>query len=59
LLKLIRLGEKNNRLKDFVELDKVRIFGVRYLGSNTISIIPEIADEIKKINSELGEKYTI
>ncbi len=59
LLKLIRLGEKNNRLKDFIELDKVRIFGVRYLGSNTISIIPEIADEIKKINSERGEKYTI
>jgi DNA repair exonuclease SbcCD nuclease subunit len=61
LLRLIRLKEANGvkLMGDFVELDNVRIFGVKYLGSNTISVIPQIADEIKKINAERGEKYTI
>lgn len=61
LLKLIRLKEANGvkLMGDYVELDSVRIFGVRYLGSNTLSTIPVIADEIRKINSENGEKYTI
>ncbi len=61
LLRLIRLKEANGvkLMGDFVELDSVRIFGVKYLGSNTISAIPQIADEIKKINAERGEKYTI
>src|SRR3990172_8533334 len=52
LLRLIRLKEANGvkLMGDFVELDSVRIFGVRYLGSNTVSVIPQIAEEIKKIN---------
>ncbi|GFO97827.1 DNA repair exonuclease [groundwater metagenome] len=44
---------------DFIELDSVRIFGVRYLGSSTLSVIPQIAEEIKKISADNGEKYTI
>ncbi len=61
LLKLIRLKEANGvkLMGDFVELDNVRIFGVRYLGSSTISVIPQIAEEIRKINEANGEKYTI
>ena len=61
LLKLIRLKEANGVkfMGDFVELDSVRIFGVRYIGSNTVSTIPQIAEEIKKINAANGEKYTI
>ncbi len=61
LLKLIRLKEAGDAklMGDFVELDNARIFGVRYLGSSTVSIIPRIADEIKKINAAQGEKYTI
>ncbi len=61
LLQLIRLKEANGvkLMGDFVELDSVRIFGVRYLGSSTVSVIPQIAEEIKKINAANGEKYTI
>ncbi len=61
LLRLIRLKEANGvkLMGDFVELDGARIFGVRYLGSNTVSVIPQIAEEIKKINAANGEKYTI
>lgn len=61
LLRLIRLKEANGvrLMGDFVELDNVRIFGVKYLGSSTVSIIPQIAEEIKKINAAHGEKYTI
>ncbi len=61
LLRLIRLKEANGvrLMGDFVELDNVRIFGVKYLGSSTVSIIPQISEEIKKINVANGEKYTI
>ena len=61
LIRLIRLKEADGvkLMGDFVELDSVRIFGVRYLGSNTVSLIPQIAEEIKKINAANGEKYTI
>jgi DNA repair exonuclease SbcCD nuclease subunit len=61
LLRLIRLKEANGvkLMGDFVELDNFRIFGVKYLGSNTVSVIPRIAEEIKKINAARGEKYTI
>jgi exonuclease SbcD len=61
LLRLIRLKEANGvkLMGDFVELDRFRIFGVRYLGSSTVSVIPQIAEEIKKINAANGEKYTI
>jgi len=61
LLRLIRLKELNGvtLMGDFVETDRVRIFGVKYLGSSTLSTIPLIVEEIKKIKSELGEKYTI
>ncbi|MDL5502275.1 MAG: DNA repair exonuclease, partial [Candidatus Methanoperedens sp.] len=48
LLRLIRLKEGVSGVKlmgDYVELENVRVFGVRYLGSNTGSIIPQIADE--------------
>src|SRR5659263_273451 len=61
LLKLIKIKETNglSLMGDFIELDNVRIFGMRYLGSNTISTIPRIAEEIKKIRETNGEKYTI
>src|SRR3989304_2047782 len=61
LLRLIRKKEANGvkLMGDFVELDKVRIFGMRYLGSSTVSVIPQIAEEIKKISASNGEKYTI
>jgi DNA repair exonuclease SbcCD nuclease subunit len=61
LLKLIKIKEANglSLMGDFIELDNVRIFGMRYLGSNTISTIPRIAEEIKKIRETNGEKYTI
>src|SRR3989337_3954568 len=61
LLRLIRLKEANGvkLMGDYVELDAFRIFGVRYLGSSTISTIPRIAEEIRKIKETNGEKYTI
>jgi exonuclease SbcD len=61
LLKLIKIKEANglSLMGDHVELKNVRIFGVRYIGANTTSSIPRIADEIKKIESEHGKKYTI
>lgn len=61
LLRLIRLKEANGvkLMGDFVELDSVRIFGVKYLGSSTVSVIPQVAEEIKKINESNGEKYTV
>ncbi len=61
LLRLVRLKEANGvkLMGDFVELDNIRIFGVRYLGSSTASIIPQVAEEIKKISAVNGEKYTI
>jgi exonuclease SbcD len=61
LLRLIRLKEAGDikLMGDHVELDNIRIFGVRYIGANTISSIPRIADEIKKIEAEHGKKYTI
>ncbi|HEX7628110.1 MAG TPA: DNA repair exonuclease [Candidatus Methanoperedens sp.] len=61
LLRLIRLKEAGEikLMGDYVELDNVRIFGVRYIGSNTTSSIQQIADEIKKIEAASGEKFTI
>lgn len=61
LLRLIRLKEVNgvSLMGDYVETGRVRIFGVKYLGSSTLSTIPVIAEEIRKINNEHGEKYTI
>ncbi|MFZ2410768.1 MAG: DNA repair exonuclease [Candidatus Methanoperedens sp.] len=61
LLRLIRKKEADGveLMGDFVELDKMRIFGMPYIGSRTASTIPKIADEIKKITAERGEKYTI
>jgi exonuclease SbcD len=61
LLRLMRLKVANGvkLMGDFVELDCARIFGVRYLGSSTLSVIPQIAEEIKKINADNGEKFTI
>jgi exonuclease SbcD len=61
LLRLIRLKEADGvkLMGDHIELDNVRIFGVRYIGSNTTSSIRQIADEIKKIEVAAGEKFTI
>lgn len=61
LLRLIRLKEAGDikLMGDHVELDNIRIFGVRYIGANTTSSIQRIADEIKKIEAENGKKYTI
>jgi exonuclease SbcD len=61
LLRLIKIKEANGveLMGDYVELDSVRIFGMKYLGSRTNSVIPQIANEIKKISADQGEKYTI
>lgn len=61
LLKLIKLKEADGvrLMGDYVELENVRIFGVRYLGSNTSSIIPQIANEIRKIEAARGKKFTV
>ncbi|VVB55522.1 DNA double-strand break repair protein Mre11 [uncultured archaeon] len=61
LLRLMRLkeGDGVKLMGDYIELQNVRIFGVRYLGSNTSSIIPQIADEIRKIASASGKKFTV
>jgi exonuclease SbcD len=61
LLRLIRLKEAGDLklMGDHVELENIRIFGVRYIGANTTSSIQRIAEEIKKIEAELGKKYTI
>jgi DNA repair exonuclease SbcCD nuclease subunit len=61
LLRLIRLKEEVDikLMGDHVELDNIRIFGVRYIGANTASSITRIAEEIKKIEVENGKKYTI
>lgn len=61
LLRLIRLKEADGvkLMGDHVELDNIRVFGVKYIGSNTTSSIQQIADEIKKIDVACGEKFTI
>jgi DNA repair exonuclease SbcCD nuclease subunit len=61
LLRLIRLKEADGvkLMGDHVELDNIRIFGVKYIGANTTSSIQQIADEIKKIEAAAGEKFTI
>jgi exonuclease SbcD len=61
LLRLIRLKEADGvkLMGDHVELDNIRIFGVKYIGSNTTSSIQQITDEIKKIEIANGEKFTI
>jgi len=61
LIKLIRLKKANGveLMGDYVELDSVRIFGMKYLGSGTNSVIPQIAKEIKQISAAQGQKYTI
>lgn len=61
LIKLIRLKKANGveLMGDYVELDNVRIFGMKYLGSSTTSVIRQIAKEIKQISAAQGEKYTI
>jgi DNA repair exonuclease SbcCD nuclease subunit len=61
LLRLIRLKEADGviLMGDYVELDNLLIFGVRYIGANTNSSIQQIADEIKKIEAARDEKFTI
>ena len=54
LLKLIKIKPIADcgveLMGDFVDVDGVRIFGVRYLGSQTRNTIPKIAEEIGAIN---------
>nr|QNO46844.1 3',5'-cyclic adenosine monophosphate phosphodiesterase CpdA [Methanosarcinales archaeon ANME-2c ERB4] len=67
MLRLIRIkpmeqvGQHEIKLMgDFVDINGVRIFGVKYLGSQTRNLIPEIAEEIKTINDRCGTPdYTI
>lgn len=61
LLRLIRPKKANGveLMGDYIELESVRIFGVKYLGSVTATIISQIADEINQINAAQGEKFTI
>jgi DNA repair exonuclease SbcCD nuclease subunit len=61
LLKLIKIkeGEEVELMGDFVNINGIRIFGMRYLGSSTLSAIPRIAQEIKIINRRDKPKYTI
>jgi len=67
MLRLIRIkpmeqvGQHEIKLMgDFVDINGVRIFGVKYLGSQTRNLIPDIAEEIKTINDRCGTPdYTI
>jgi len=61
LLRLLRMKEADGMsiMGDVIELDNVRIFGVKYLGSSTVSTIPRIAEEIRKVRDLRGAKYTI
>lgn len=61
LLRLLKLKSSHDVkiMGDYVELEDVRIFGVRYLGASTPSEIPRIAQEIDRINKRYGKKYTI
>ncbi len=61
LIRLIKSKKANGveLMGDYVELENIRIFGVKYLGSRTNSAIPQIAKEIKQISAAQGEKYTI
>ncbi len=56
-----QMGQHEIKLMgDFVDINGVRIFGVKYLGSQTRNLIPEIAEEIKAINDRCGTPdYTI
>lgn len=64
MLRLIRIKPMEEcgvkLMGDFVDVGDVRIFGVKYLGSQTRNLIPEIAEEIKVINDRCKTPdYTI
>ncbi|KAF5414004.1 MAG: DNA double-strand break repair protein Mre11 [Candidatus Methanogaster sp.] len=61
LIKLKPMPECSVKLMgDFVDVDGVRIFGVKYLGSQTRNAVPDIAGEIEKVNEIAGKPdYTI
>ncbi|MEA1944761.1 MAG: exonuclease SbcCD subunit D [Euryarchaeota archaeon] len=64
LLRLIRIKPMEQygvmMMGDFIDINDARIFGVRYLGSQTRGVIPDIAKEIETINNIFGKPdYTI
>ncbi|PXF58333.1 MAG: DNA repair exonuclease [Candidatus Methanogaster sp.] len=61
LIKLKPMPECGVKLMgDFVDVDGVRIFGVKYLGSQTRNVVPDIAREIETVNEISGKPdYTI
>ena len=64
LLRLIRIKPVEQHgiklMGDFIDIDGARIFGVKYIGSQTRSVIPDIAREIETINDIFGKPdYTI
>ncbi|MCK5660474.1 MAG: exonuclease SbcCD subunit D [Methanosarcinales archaeon] len=44
---------------DFIDLESVRIFGMKYIGASTRHEIERIAHEIHTVNEVMGKKYTI
>lgn len=44
---------------DFIDLESVRIFGMKYIGASTRHEIERIAHEIRTVNEVMGKKYTI
>lgn len=44
---------------DFIDLESVRIFGLKYIGASTRHEIERIVHEIRTVNEAMGKKYTI
>jgi len=44
---------------DFIDLESVRIFGMKYIGASTRHEIERIVHEIHVVNEVMGKKYTI
>lgn len=59
LLRLIRPGPAGELMKNYVDIDGARIFGLRYAGASTSRVIPDMAREIAAINAVNPPRYTI
>ncbi|WP_174590371.1 metallophosphoesterase family protein [Methanocella conradii] len=58
LLKLIKPGEER-LMENYVDIGRIRIYGMCYAGSSTSAVLPRIAQEIKEINGSDPPEYTV
>jgi len=58
LLRLIKPGGEK-LMENYVDIGRIRIYGMCYAGSSTSAILPRIAQEIKEINAVDPPEYTI